>query len=148
MEYKLKDATYEHMDLLIQYKLNTIFEYAPKLDEEEKKQICFYVNSETAKWLYDYRMIEHHKKIIGAVLVRNNLDGVLLDEIFIERRYRNLGIGTKIIKQILLTYPVVYLYVYKENVKAFRLYRRLGFKVFDETETRYFMKYISFESYE
>ena len=35
----------------------------------------------------------------------------------------------------------IYLWVYKENIKAVSLYKRLGFKIIDETESRYYMEY-------
>ena len=46
----------------------------------------------------------------------------------------------KKICDILKQYAVVYLWVYKKNHKAIRLYKRLGFEVSEETETRYLMK--------
>ena len=66
----------------------------------------------------------------------------MLDEIFIEVEYRNLGIGTSIISDIISKNECVYLWVYKENIKAISLYRKLGFNVIDETEERYYMKHI------
>ena len=65
----------------------------------------------------------------------------MLDEIYLENAYRNQGIGTSIILDILKRYSNVYLWVYKKNHKAIRLYKRLGFNVLDETETRYLMKF-------
>lgn len=35
----------------------------------------------------------------------------------------------------------IYLWVYKQNKKAIKLYKRLGFKIINETDTRYFMKH-------
>ena len=62
-------------------------------------------------------------------------------EIYLEEEYRNKGIGTKIIMDILNNNDVVYLWVYKDNKKALSLYKKLGFNVLEETETRYYMKY-------
>mgnify|MGYP003207452642 FL=1 len=42
---------------------------------------------------------------------------------------------------ILNNNDVVYLWVYKENEKAISLYKKLGFNVIEETESRYYMKY-------
>ena len=36
---------------------------------------------------------------------------------------------------------IVYLWVYKENERAISLYKDLGFKIIDETEERFYMKY-------
>ena len=63
-----------------------------------------------------------------------------LEGIFVKNDYRNQGIGTSIICDILKQYAVVYLWVYKKNYKAIRLYKRLGFEVSEETETRYLLK--------
>ena len=80
-------------------------------------------------------------KIVGCILLTNNDNGKLLDEIYLEEEYRNKGIGTKIIMDILNNNDVVYLWVYKENEKAISLYKKLGFNVIEETESRYYMKY-------
>ena len=68
-------------------------------------------------------------------------DGVLLDEIFLDENYRNKGIGSSIISKIFKTNNIVYLWVYKDNIKAINLYKKLGFNLVEETETRYYMKY-------
>ena len=80
-------------------------------------------------------------KIIGSFLLVNKDDGILLDEIFIEEPYRNKGIGTNIIKEVINNNDIIYLWVYKENVQAISLYKKLGFNVIEETESRYYMKY-------
>lgn len=78
---------------------------------------------------------------MGCVLVTKNDDGVLIDEIYIEKEYRNNGIGTDIIKNILQNNTIVYLWVYKLNKKAISLYKKLELKIIKETETRYYMRY-------
>lgn len=65
----------------------------------------------------------------------------MIDEIYINKEYRSLGIGTNIIKNILDINKNVYLWVYKDNEQAVSLYKRLGFIVVDETESRYYMKH-------
>lgn len=52
-----------------------------------------------------------------------------------------MKIGTNIITNIIEKHPIVYLWVYKNNIRAISLYERLGFKVIEETKTRYYMKY-------
>ena len=79
--------------------------------------------------------------IIGCLLLTNKDDGKLLDEIYLEEDYRNKGIGTSIIKDILYNNDIVYLWVYKDNINTISLYKKLGFDVINETESRYYMKY-------
>ena len=65
----------------------------------------------------------------------------MLDEIYIDKEYRGNQIGSNIIKNLQEENNIIYLYVYKEN-KAYNLYLKLGFKVIEETQTRYLMKHI------
>ena len=62
-------------------------------------------------------------------------------DIFVLKEYRNKGIGTDIIKNILKNNSIVYLWVYKKNIKAISLYKKMKFKIINETENRYYMKY-------
>ena len=146
MIYQLENATIDDSNLLIKYKLNNIFEYAKNLDQEEITKINNYVNSKIPKQINNYKIIKANNKIIGCLLVEQHLDGVILDEIFIEEEYRNNGIGTKIINNVLSNYSIVYLWVYKDNINAIKLYDKLGFLVMENTETRYFMKYSKIEN--
>ena len=141
MNYKLMKANIDDVSILIDYKLKSIFDYAENLSLEEIKQINNYVKSNVPKQIDDYKVICINDKKVGCLLVANKDDGVLLDEIYLEEKYRNKGIGTSIIKKILSSYNIVYLWVYKLNTRALSLYKKLGFKIIDETETRYYMKY-------
>ena len=91
----------------------------------------------------DYYNIVFDDKIIGSILLKDIQEGKLIDEIYIEKEFRNNGIGTDIIMKAVKksNNKNIYLWVYKENIKAVSLYKRLGFKIIDETESRYYMEY-------
>ena len=141
MEYKLSKSSEKDINRLIEYKNRTIYQYAKDLSSEEIDRINKYVTSEIPRLINDYCNIIVDNKIVGCILLTNNDSGKLLDEIYLEEEYRNKGIGTKIIMNILNNNDVVYLWVYKENEKAISLYKKLGFNVIEETESRYYMKY-------
>lgn len=141
MEYKLIDAKEKDIEILVRYKLQTILDYAHNINDKEKEKINNYVNSEIPKKLFNYKLIIVDGNIVGSFLIDKYKDGILLDEIFLEDKFRNLGIGSNIIYKTLLKNKIVYLWVYKENIKAINLYKKLGFLILEETETRYFMKY-------
>ena len=141
MNYNLVYVTKNDISKLIEYKLKSIFDYAENLSLEEINQINDYVKSNVPKELNNYKVICIDDKKVGCLLITNKDDGVLLDEIYLEEKYRNKGIGTSIIKEILSNYNIVYLWVYKLNIKALSLYKKLGFKIINETKTRYYMKY-------
>ena len=141
MEYKLSTSSNKDINRLIEYKKRTIYEYAKDLSNEEIDKINKYVTSEIPKLINDYCNIIVDNKIVGCLLLTNKDDGKLLDEIYLEEEYRNKGIGTEIINDILNNNDIVYLWVYKENERAISLYKKLEFNVIEETESRYYMKY-------
>ena len=141
MNYKLIKSSNDDIEKLIDYKKKTIFEYAKDLPINEINKINNYVKNNVPKLLNNYFNIVVDDKVVGCLLLTDRDDGVLLDEIYLEEEYRNKGIGTDIIKNVINNNDIMFLWVYKENLKAVSLYKKLGFVVLDETESRYYMKY-------
>lgn len=141
MIYNIVSANNNDIDYLKEAKLFNIYSFAHNLKEEEIKKINNYVDNNIPKEINDYKIIKLNDKRIGCYLVIKKDDGVLLDEIFLDENYRNKGIGSSIISKIFKTNNIVYLWVYKDNIKAINLYKKLGFNVVKETEIRYYMKY-------
>ena len=141
MNYKLDKSSVDGIGRLIDYKNKTIYEYARNLSSDEINKINNYVEHEVPKLINNYFDIIVDNKIIGCLLLTDRDDGILLDEIYLEEEYRNKGIGTDIIKNVISNNDIIYLWVYKENIQAISLYKKLGFVVIEETESRYYMKY-------
>ena len=142
MKYELIKSSNKDIERLVEYKKITIYEYAKDLSDEEIDKINNYVTSGVPKLINDYYNIIVDDIIVGCILLTNKDDGKLLDEIYLDKEFRNKGIGTSIIKDIINNNDdIVYLWVYKENEKAISLYKKLGFNVIDETESRYYMRY-------
>lgn len=65
-----------------------------------------------------------------------------LDSLFTFPESQGQGIGTAVLKKCMEESEVpVFLYVFKKNIRAFELYRRMGFRVTKEMKTRYIMEY-------
>lgn len=139
--YKLVKASKKDIPRLVQYKKDIIYMYSKDLAEDEKENINEYVITNVNEIFKDYYNIIIDDKIIGSVCIRDLENAKLLDEIYLEKEFRNKGIGTDIIRKIIENNESVCLWVYKENIKAVSLYKRLGFKIIDETESRYYMEY-------
>jgi len=142
MIYKLEKSSDKDIDRLIFYKKKNIYEYANNLSKDEMDRINNYVNNNVLQLIGNYCNIVVDDKVIGCLLLTDQDDGKLLDEIYLEEEYRNKGIGTDIIKKVIYDNDIVYLWVYKENKRAVSLYKKLGFNVIEETESRFYMKYI------
>lgn len=139
--YKLVKASKKDIPRLIKYKKDIIYMYSKDLVEDERNKIDEYVITSANEMFEDYYNIIIDDKIIGSILLKDMLQGKLIDEIYIEKEFRNNGIGTDIIRKMLEKNRNIYLWVYKENKKAISLYKRLGFIIVDETDSRYYMKY-------
>ena len=139
--YKLVKASKKDIPRLVQYKKDIIYIYSKDLAKDEKENINEYVITSVNEIFKDYYNIIIDDKIIGSVCIRDLENAKLLDEIYLEKEFRNKGIGTDIIRKIIENNESVYLWVYKKNIKAVLLYKRLGFKIIDETESRYYMEY-------
>ena len=139
--YKLVKASKKDIPRLVQYKKDIIYMYSKDLAKDEKENINEYVITSVNEIFKDYYNIIIDDKIIGSILLKDMPQGKLIDEIYIEKEFRNNGIGTDIIRKMLENNRNIYLWVYKENKKAISLYNRLGFIIVDETDSRYYMKY-------
>ena len=139
--YKLVKASKKDIPRLIKYKKDIIYMYSKDLVEDERNKIDEYVITSANEMFKDYYNIIIDDKIIGSILLKDMPQGKLIDEIYIEKEFRNNGIGTDIIRKMLENNRNIYLWVYKENKKAISLYNRLGFIIVDETDSRYYMKY-------
>lgn len=138
MKYFLRKANENDYELLKSYKRHSIFDYAHDLDPKEEKRINDYIEGNLK--CDDYVIIYNDEDVMGAYLVDDEKH--LLDEIYIEEKYRHQGLGSILIKEMLNKDQELCLWVYKENKNAIRLYESLGFKVQQETDTRLFMKFL------
>ena len=141
IDYKLESANKDDIEILITYKLASILDYAKNLPKEEIEKITNYVKTTIPTQMKNYEIIIINNQKVGCLLLEKYKDGILLNEIYLDKNYRNKGIGTSILTNILNNNSKVYLWVYKENISALNLYKKLGFKIKETTETRYFMQY-------
>lgn len=139
MEYKLESSTTRDVNILVDYKLRNIFDYADRLRDDEMSRIIDYIKKVVPKYIDEYKNIVVDSKIIGCVNVKKEDSYVVLEDIYIEEPYRNKGIGTSIIKDLLKENEYVKLCVWKRNRRAYALYESLGFQVEFEKEERYHM---------
>lgn len=129
LEHKIVNAQDKDMDILTSMKLVTMIddEMDKVLSYNEKNKIRKSIIKNIENTIEDYKIIYVGKKIAGAYVTIPYEDGYIIDEIYLFKEYRNNGIGTEIINKIKKQYPVLYIWVYKNNKDAIRLFEKLGF---------------------
>lgn len=152
MNYKIRELKQNEIKLLDTFLYEAIFipegVQAPSKDIIKHPDLQIYV-ADFGKKNDVYYVAEVEGKIVGAGWTRIINDyGYVDDEtpslsISLLKDYRNLGIGTELMKQILLTlkeqeYKQVSLSVQKMNY-AVHMYKKLGFEVAHENEEDYIM---------
>jgi GNAT superfamily N-acetyltransferase len=142
--FSIKKTTKDNIDEIYNFKLDTIINNND-ISEEEYVKITKYISADIKSHIDDYNMVIIENKVVGTFCFYEDSEGYLLDEIYIISDYRGFNIGSKIIEKIknlcLEKRKTLYLWVYKTNEGALRLYNKLGFSIFIETETRYKMKF-------
>jgi len=126
-EFSNQDITlYDLSDLDSKFILDFINENAPDANytfkEIEKKKFS------------DFSFYLYGQDVIGVVIaLRDNLE-LYLEQIVIKKSHQGIGLGTKLLKQILFLakdsqLERVRLHVYKDNFIAYNLYEKFGFKL-------------------
>ena len=153
MKYIIRETKKEEYVLLEHFLYEAIF--IPVGVEPPPKTI---INMpELQEYIADFGSLKDDKaivaevegKIIGSVWVRIMNDYGHIDDdtpslaMSLYKEYRGLGIGTALLKEILLNlklagYTKVSLSVQKDNY-AVKLYKKVGFTVYDENEEEYIM---------
>lgn len=83
-------------------------------------------------------LIYSFKKFIGLFNLENKEEGKWIQALEVVEEFRNMGYGKYILKEA-EQHGAKYLSVNKKNLVAFNMYKKNGWKVYDETETMYFM---------
>ncbi len=76
----------------------------------------------------DVFLIYKNNNILGFTGVMDNY----IAGIFIDKKYRNEGLGTLLINKLKTNYNLLILDVYKENINAYNFYMKKNFSVIDE----------------
>lgn len=144
MKYHLEKYKEEYFEILYEIKKDNFKWYVKKIyGWDEQKQIKFQKD-----------FIEEYINDINVIIINNEVIGVFTNYIdennesvislfYIDKKYQKQGIGTEILqKQLEIDMNNnrnTILQVFKENPARF-LYQKVGFEVYEETETHYKMR--------
>lgn len=135
LDISKRQATEEDIDFVFNTKKEGLYGYIEKIwgwdDEVQYKWLTL------SSFPENISILSHGGKDIGLLEICINKDSIDLVNIEIIQEYRCQGIGTKIIKDITTNLTLnkrVTLRVFKENLKAINLYKRLGFIKFGSSQ--------------
>ena len=142
--YEFKEYSDKYFDYLYQTKKECFKWYVEKIygPWEDVFQLEFFKNFIKEKRNY-IKVIIYNDRPIGIFTNYINEDGVdFIDLFYVDKNYQRNGIGTQILETQLLIDKKnnvnTKLQVFKEN-PAKKLYEKVGFKIYDETDTHYKM---------
>ena len=144
MKYLFRNCTLDDFDFLFELKKQNFKWYVDKIwgwnDDDQKQRL----KQDLKEHLQHKRIILLDNKEVGVYAIHTTENGDLfINEISILKEYQNKGIGRKILEEQLKENRQkgirTILQVFKDN-PAKSLYKKLGFKVYGETETHYQME--------
>ena len=121
-KYTLIDAQEKDIDVLTSMKSITMIDdnMDKVLNYEEKKKIKKNIATNIGDNYKYYKLIYVGKVMAGAFALTPYEDGLMLDQIYLMKEYRNQGIGTSVIKDIVSDNKKVYIWVYRNIEEALR----------------------------
>ena len=146
MRYSFRDCLMSDFDFLFELKKQNFKWYIDKIwgwnDEDQKERL----KQDLKEHLQHKHIIMYKNKPIGIYAVHINENGdCFINEISVLKEYQGKGIGTEILQEQLNENSSkkirTILQVFKEN-PARKLYEKLGFTIYGETETHYQMEMI------
>lgn len=143
LNYNIVNADEKDIEILTSIKSVTMIDDVmdEKLSPNEKIKIKQSIAINIRENYREYKLVYIENKIVGAYIVLPHLDGSLIDQLYLFSDYRKKGIGTDIINKIKEEYRKVYVWVYKTNEKAVKLFKRLGFNIHEDNGRILILKY-------
>ena len=132
----------EDLELLFQLNKQLIdtYEDTAAIDYD---RVLTWVHKNLEQTLPHFTRVLWNEETAGFYALTPVEDKTELDSLFVLSPFQNRGIGTQILRRCMeMTQTPLFLYVFRRNTDAIRLYERLGFRITKEVgQTRYIMEY-------
>lgn len=104
-------------------------------------EVISWVRRKISKRISEYTRIYKDGVLCGYYRFHPDNGEYELDDFYLHEKYRRQGIGSAVLEKCLKEVDKsVYLYVFKRNEGAVRLYKKFGFIVREDLKTRYIME--------
>ena len=130
-------AEQRDLPLLLQLNRQLIDEYEDTSSIEYDK-VLLWVQQNLKNMLPYFRKILYNGVPAGFFCLHNGE----IDSLFIFPEFQGMGIGSDVIRYCQDMSSSLFLYVFRKNIRAIKLYQRLGFQISKEvSKTRYIMEW-------
>lgn len=135
-----KKANFTDVEKIYGLCKETIDKYE-NIDSIPYDEVIAWVRRKIDKSISEYTRIYNDGVLCGYYRFHSDNCEYELDDFYLFEEYRRQGIGSAVLEKCLLEADkTVYLYVFKRNEGAVRLYKRFGFEVREDLGTRYIME--------
>ena len=130
MELVLKRCSELDIENIFLFNKHLIDTYE-NLENIDYEYVLRWISLKIEKNIHEYTSIYLFDQLVGYYRFHEVEDKMELDDFFVIEEYRNKGIGTAVLKQLIQTNKTIFLYVFVKNIHAIRLYERFGFKIIE-----------------
>ena len=141
MELKYKPA--RNMDIEPIFKLNkALIDEYENIEIIDYQKVLLWVRNKIETHIQEYIYVMFNGKKVGYYYFHHTDGKMEIDDLYVFPQYRNMGIGTEILKKCISeTNLPIFLYVFASNKRAIALYQRLGFEITETIKgSRYIMQ--------
>lgn len=141
MDLTYKNADESDIECIFNLNKNLIDQYED-IKSIDYEKVLLWVHKKIERHIYEYKCIIFEGKKVGYYFFHKVDSKMEMDDLYVFEGYRNLGIGTTVLNNCFEETDLpIFLYVFKKNIKAIKLYSLLGFRVSEVCgNTRYIMQ--------
>lgn len=141
MDLKYKPADNTDIELVFELNKALIDEYE-NIAAIDYQKVLSWVRNKIEMRIEEYICVTLNEKKAGYYYFHHADGKMEIDDLYIFPQYRNMGIGTEILKKCLSeTNLPIFLYVFANNKKAVALYQKFGFQITEVIKgSRYIMQ--------
>ena len=143
MNIKYKPADKTDIELIFELNKALIDEYE-NIEAIDYQKVLSWVRNKIETHIHEYICVMLNEKKVGYFYFHDADGKMEIDDFYVFPQYRNMGIGTEILKNCISETDLpIFLYVFANNKGAIAFYQKLGFQVTEIIKgSRYIMQRI------
>lgn len=139
LDLSYKNATKENLEIIYQYNKELLERYT-EIQPMNQEVILKALWEKIENSIERYKMLYLEDEEVGFYCIHTRNEEIELEDLCVYPAYQSQKIGTTVIEHCLEKANLpVQLYVFKENVGAWRLYEKLGFYIVRNIENSVYM---------